>query len=129
MKIFNTHLPNLAKLAFFCLSILLVPIQSHARDVSFTWTATPEPVTGYKLYYKIGTVGGEPYDGTDLNAEGSPILLGKVTTIMVTGLSPNETYQFALTAYNDTGESGYSTIVPILPLSFPSPTINIMIQN
>ena len=104
-------------------------MQSYARDAIFTWTANPEPLTGYKLYYKTGTVSGEPYDGTDLNAEGSPILLGKVTTTTVTGLSPNETYQFALTAYNDTEESGYSTVETIPPLSFPSPTINIMSQN
>ncbi len=129
MKILHTYLPNVVKLALLCLSILLVPIQSHARDISFTWTATPEPLTGYKLYYKTGTVGEEPYDGTDLNEQDSPILLGKVTTTVVTGLSPNETYQFALTAYNEAGESDYSTIVPIPPLPFPSPTINIMSQN
>ena len=129
MKILHTHLPHLAKLALLCLSILLVPIQSYARDVTFTWTANPEPLTGYKLYYKIGTVNEDPYDGTDLNAEGSPILLGKVTTITVTGLSPNETYCFALTAYNDAEESDYAKTDPILPLTFPSPTINIMSQN
>ena len=129
MKILHTHLPHLAKLALLCLSILLVPIQSHARDATFTWTANSEPLTGYKLYYKIGTVNGPPYDGTDLTEGVSPILLGKVTTTTVTGLSPNESYQFALTAYNDTEESGYSTVSTILPLSFPSPTINIMSQN
>ncbi len=129
MKIFHTHLPNLTKLALVCLSILVVPIQSHARDASFTWTANPEPLIGYKLYYKTGTDSGEPYDGTDLNAEGSPILLGNVTMTTLTGLSPNKTYQFALTAYNEAEESGYSIIVPVQPLSFPSPTLSIISQN
>lgn len=129
MKLLYTHLSNLTKLALLCFSILLVPIQSHARDVSFTWTANPETLTGYKLYYKIGTDAGEPYDGTGLNGEDSPIILGNVTTAVVTGLSPNETYQFSLTAYSDTEESNYSTIVPVPPLPFPSPTINTMSQN
>ncbi|MBL4901525.1 fibronectin type III domain-containing protein [Desulfocapsa sp. AH-315-G09] len=129
MKTLHTHLPNLAKLALVSFFLLLAPVQAHARDVSFSWTANPQPTTGYKLYYKTGTDSSPPYDGTGLNAEGSPIFLGNVTTTTVTGLSPNETYQFTLTAYNDTGESDYSTIVSVLPLSFPSPTINIMSQN
>lgn len=129
MKTLHAHLPNLTKLALLCLFTLLAPIQSYARDVSFTWTANPETLTGYKLYYKTGTDSSPPYDGTDLNIEGSPILLGPVTTTTVTGLSPNETYQFVLTAYSDAGESGYSQVVSISPLSFPSPTINIMSQN
>ncbi len=129
MKITQPHIPYLVKLGLLCLSLLCVPIQSYARDVSFTWTANPEPLTGYKLYYKTGTESGLPYDGTGLNAEGSPILLDKVTTAQVTGLSPDENYQFTLTAYNDAGESDYSTVVHISPLSMLSPTINSMSPN
>ena len=131
MKIVHNHLPtNLMILALLTFSIfLLSPIQSHARDASFAWTANPDPLIGYKLYYKTGTNSSAPYNGTGLNEGGSPILLGKISSTVVTGLSPDETYQFTLTAYNDTGESGYSTIVPVLPISFPSPTINSMSHN
>ena len=131
MKIIqNQLLTNSMILALLTFSIFsLSPIQSHARDASFTWTANPDPLVGYKLYYKTGTNSSAPYNGTNLNEGSSPIILDKVTTTVVTGLSPNETYQFVLTAYNESGESNYSTIVPVLPLSFPSPTIKIISQN
>ena len=130
MKALHTpHLPNLAKSALLCLSLLLVPIQTYASDVSFTWTANPEPLTGYKLYYKTGENSAPPYDGTGLNEGDSPILLEKVTSYIVTGLSPNETYHFVITAVNEADEGEYSSIVSIMPVPFPGPTINIMTKN
>ncbi len=129
MKNFHSHLPNLTKLTLFCITILLAPTLSYGLDASFTWTANPEPLTGYKLYYKTGTESSPPYDGTGLIEGDSPILLEKVTTTTVTGLSTNETYQFTLVAYNDAGDSSYSTVVPIQPATLPSPTIDIMSQN
>jgi len=130
MKIHHTHLFSLAKLTLFCLSLLLLlPIQSHAKDVSFEWAANPEPLTGYKLHYNVGENSAPPYEGTGINEGDSPISTGKVTTYTVTGLSPNEIYHFVITAYNDAEESEYSTIITIQPDSFPSPTINTMSQN
>lgn len=129
MNTLHTYLIGLTKLALFCLSILLVPCFSHAGDASFTWTANAEPLTGYKLYYETGEINAPPYEGTGLNEGDSPILLNKVTTFMVTNLSPNKFYQFAITAYNEGGESGYSEIVQIQPVEFPIPAISIMSQN
>jgi hypothetical protein len=106
-----------------------VPIHSYAKDVSFKWTANPEPLTGYKFYYKIGTNGGPPYDGTSLSGGSSPIFLDKKTTYTIKGLSPDETYQFTITAYNGAEESGYSTVLTVSGDSSLRPTIiNITMQ-
>ena len=123
MKFFKTSLPSLAKLALVTLFILSLPIQSFGKDVSFQWTANPEPFTGYKLYYKTGDSNTPPYDGTGLTQGDAPILIGKVTTYTVTGLSDTETYHFALTAYDSSGESGYSSVVAVTPESSLSPII------
>jgi hypothetical protein len=129
MTTLNKQVTNLAKLSLLCFSLLLVPVLSYASDASFTWTANAEPVTGYKLYYKIGTDSTPPYDGTGITEGASPIDIGKVTTTTVTGLSPNETYQFTLVAYNDAGDSDYSTPVLVEAIPIPVPTINTMSQN
>lgn len=118
------------KLALLCLFILSLPVLSYARDVTFVWTANPGIVTGYKLYYNVGTNIAPPYTGTGITEGDAPITLGNVTTYTVTGLSPDKTYQFALTAYNGTEESGYSTVVSVLPSTSPSPTIiNIILKQ
>lgn len=101
-------------------SLLLGSIQSYARDVSFVWTANPEQVTGYKLYYKTGTDTAPPFSGTGLAAGDAPIVLGNVTRYTLTGLSSTETYQFVLTAYNGTEESPYSAVVSVPPGSSPT---------
>jgi hypothetical protein len=133
MKYFHTYLLALAKLALISF-LLFVPIQSYGKDVSFQWTANPEPLTGYKLHYKAGASSTLPFEGTGLSnnlglVEDSPILIDKATTYTVTGLLPDETYHFALTAYNDTGESGYSAIVTVFPDSPDSPQLIPTILN
>lgn len=121
MKIFQIKPQGLAKLALLFLFILLVPNQLYAREATFSWTANPEPLTGYKLYYKTGT-SGEPYSGMALDQGDSPIPVDKTaTTYTVTGLSDNDTYYFVLTALNGNEESDYSEIATVH--SDPAPTI------
>jgi hypothetical protein len=118
MKVLYKHLANLMKLALLSLTLLLIPIDSHARDISFEWTAVSEPLTGYKLYAQEGE-----------KAVDAPITLGKVSTHTLTGLSPDKTYHFFLTAYNEAGESESSAIVTVAPDSSMAPTIiNISIR-
>ncbi len=117
------HLSNPIKLALFAFALILIPIQSHAKDITFQWTANPEPFIGYKLYYKTGDNNTLPYDGTGLTEGNSPIQIDKVTTYTVTGLTDTDTYHFALTAYDESGESGYSTIVTVTPGSTLNPII------
>lgn len=119
MIFFQRYLTILIKLTLLSLCILLIPSQSYGMDVELQWEANPEPLTGYKLYYKVGENSAPPYDGTGLNEGASPILTGKVTTYTVTDLSPDKTYHFALTAYNEDGDSGYSTIVTVSPDPIP----------
>lgn len=114
MKKLNTYRAGLVLLAVGA-SMLFGSIQSYARDVSFVWTANPEPVTGYKLYYKAGTDTAPPYTGSGLTEGDAPIVLGNVTSYTVTGLAPTETYHFVLTAFNGTEESQYSAVVSVQP--------------
>jgi len=129
MKTLKTSLSSVVKITLLCLPLLLAPFQLHAKDISFTWIANPDPLTGYKLYYKVGTNSSQPFVGTGLNEGNSPITKGKISTCTVTGLSPDETYHFYITAYNDNGESEPSAILSVQPSSFPSPTITTMSIN
>ena len=113
---------------FLSYSLFLLCIFSYrsafAKDYSFSWTANPEPVSGYKLYYKKGGTAGPPFNGTDANEGPSPITVGKVTSYTITGLQPNTTYYFALTAYNAYGESGYSAVITVYSTDQPSAVID-----
>ncbi len=107
-----------------------------AENLSFSWTANPEPLTGYKLYYKTGTDSEPPYNGTGLPQGSSPIIIGKTTEFIVTGRDITETYHFVLTAYNDQGESSYTSVVTVDPLDggsappdMTAPTINLIRLN
>lgn len=66
--------------------------------VALAWNANPEPdVNGYKLYY--GFESGNYAGAKDV---------GNVTAYTLTGLQGGTEYFFALTAYNDAGESAFS---------------------
>ena len=86
-----------------------------AKDYSFSWSANPDPVEGYKIYYKKGGIAGPPFDGKDATNGFSPIDTGKQTTFTITGLADNTTYHFAMTAYNGDEESDYTQIITVFP--------------
>jgi hypothetical protein len=81
----------------FCSSPLL-----FAGDVSLAWDpSTSEDVVGYKVYV-----------GLSPGNYGDPIVIGNQTSYTVTGLSDGNTYYFAATAYDQSGnESGFSNEV------------------
>jgi hypothetical protein len=95
------------------------PPSAHASDATFAWNKNQESVIGYKLYYKIGGDPIEPFNGTGLSEGNSPIIVGDVNSYTITGLDPEETYHFTLTAYDAKGESDYSDIVTINPIPIP----------
>ncbi len=107
----------LQRLVASCLTLvcLFATTPALAKDYSFTWSANPEPVAGYKLYYKQGPVASLPFDGTGSPLGPSPIDVGKVTGFTITGLEENSTYHFALTAYNGGEESGFSETISVVP--------------
>ena len=131
MNFIHIYPPRLTKLFLLSFFILSMPLQSDAanRKVSFSWTANLEPsVIGYKLYYKEGTNNTAPYDGTGLrNSAGqitpSPILIESADTVAytVSEISTNKTYQFVLTAYDESQESDPSAVATVY--SNPSPRI------
>jgi hypothetical protein len=88
---------------------------SSAAEVTLAWDANTEPdLIGYKIYYD--TSPGDPYYGTDADQGISPITVliddleePKNPKFTLTGLSNNEDYYFALTAFdNENLESGFS---------------------
>jgi len=93
---------------------LFAPPLASAKDFSFSWSANPEPVEGYKLYYKIDGAASPPFNGTGALEGPSPINVGKQTAFTITGLMDNTTYFFALTAFNGNEESDFSTIVSVI---------------
>lgn len=93
--------------------LFITPLAS-AKEFSFSWSANPEPVEGYKLYYKIDGSASPPFNGTGALEGPSPINVGKQTAFTINGLMDNTTYYFALTAYNGYEESDFSTIVSVV---------------
>ncbi len=106
-----------------CLLVLLVVLAAGAittsaaaaAEYTFGWAANPEPVDGYKLYYKKGGAPEPPFNGTDSAKGPSPIDLGKQTSFTITGLDNTATYHFALTAYHGSDESGFTQVITVNP--------------
>ena len=89
------------------LSCFLTP--GYARDVTLAWDTDPS-VDGYLLYYNAGS-SGPPYNGTGTAEGDSPVDVGWVSEFTLRALSDDEDYYFAVTAYTQDGESGYSNEV------------------
>ncbi len=104
------------------LLLLLICLQTTfamARDVEFSWTANTEQIEGYKLYYKSGDIPGPPYNGTEATEGTSPVSTGDTTTYTLHNLADDQTYYFALKAYNGDTESNYSDELVLAPLEAP----------
>lgn len=107
------------------LAILLGSVTwCHALSVSLQWDpVTDLDIAGYKLHYEADS-STLPFSGTGATEGASPISVGNLTSSTITGLDPSRSYNFAVTAFSNTGiESSYSGIVSI-PESLP-PTISI----
>jgi PKD repeat protein len=116
-----------ASILAFCITIIFLcaTTETFAKDYSFTWSANPEPVEGYKLYYKKGGDPVAPFDGTGASQGPSPITIGKQTTFTISGLEDNAIYYFALTAFNGSEESGFSDIVAVNVTSTMPPSTSV----
>jgi hypothetical protein len=94
------------KKLLYILLFLVFADSAWGATVRITWDANTEPdVSGYKLYY--GTTSGGPYS--------TVIDVGNVTTkdVVISPLAGARFY-FALSAYNDAGESSLSDEVNII---------------
>ncbi|NTU73777.1 hypothetical protein HGB07_06470, partial [Candidatus Roizmanbacteria bacterium] len=99
----------LCTLVFYLLTVSL----AEAKDYTIAWSPSPEPVEGYKFYYKRGGNAGPPFDGTESLKGPSPIPAGKKTIFTITGLADNTPYHFALKAYSGSEESEFSPVVSV----------------
>jgi hypothetical protein len=81
-------------------------------NVTLTWDSNTEPdLAGYRVYYKTGS-SGSPYNGTGADEGDSPVDVGNVTELTLSGLADEAAYFFVITAYNSEGrESNYSNEV------------------
>ncbi len=82
--------------ALFCAA------ESQAATVTLTWDQSPDPVTGYRLFYGEQSVLTNP--STEIDA-------GNVLQTTLTTLTSGTTYYFAFKAYNAYGQSGFSNEV------------------
>lgn len=99
---------------------LLGAKESFGKSYSFAWSANPEPVTGYKLYYKKGDVAVQNFVGTGAIEGSSMIDVGPKNTFTTSGLDESAIYYFALRAYNETDESENSFIITTQPTNSSS---------
>ena len=93
-----------------CIIIGLIASNALAAQATLAWDPNTESdLAGYKVHY--GTASGSYTVHTDVH---------NVTTYTVTGLTAGQTYYFAATAYDASGnESGYSN-----PVSYAVPSAN-----
>jgi len=103
-------------------SVLFIITVCSAKNITLNWDENSDPnIAGYMIYYSVGN-GGSSYDGFGIIEGDSPIDVGFVTTITLSGLSETEDYYFVATAYNHEGvESEYSNEVSLMagPLNLP----------
>ncbi len=86
--------------------LFFTAVAAHAADATFSWTASAEPVSGYKIY--CGTSSRNYNIAVDV---GLPIAVGGEIVASLEGLQEGHTYYFAATAYSLTAESDYSVEV------------------
>lgn len=92
--------------------LLLMFGVAQAKDITLAWDKNPEPdVVGYKVYYKAES-SAAPLDGWGALEGDSPITVGNITSTKISALMDNQTYYFAVSAFNAAGvESPLSEIV------------------
>ena len=78
-------------------------------QVILNWNST-DRATGYRIFYAENS-SSPPYNPVDNGIPVSGSDVGDVTQVAVNQLEAGKTYYFAVTAYNSSGESDYSTRV------------------
>ena len=75
-------------------------------EMILTWNPSPR-ATGYRIFYDEDT-SNPPFTPTQNGNPASGSDVGNVTQVTISGLSPGDSYCFAVRAYNAVGESDYS---------------------
>jgi hypothetical protein len=115
----------------FILTLALYSEFAHSAQVSLQWNPVVE-ADGYKVY--VGTFSrddagfsGYNYDTGDPAIGTSPFDAANATTY--TSELPPGTYYFAVTAYNNYGESGYSTEVGPTTIAASDPPTSVSLTS
>ncbi|WP_298439881.1 Ig-like domain-containing protein [Geobacter sp.] len=126
---------NCIILPFTIITSMLIVTVSFAKDVTLQWNPVSDSsVTGYKVYYNADS-SATPFSGTGAVQGASPVDTRNATSATLTGLDPDRSYFFAVTAYNASGvESSYSNIASVAEavsptVSITSPGINATISG
>ena len=108
----------------FLLLALLMAGTGQAATVQLEWDpSTDADLAGYRVYYQADS-DVLPFQGTGAFEGNAPVEGGISTTATVSGLDPDRSHYFAVTAYNSTGqESQYSNVVEIKESIAPSISI------
>jgi len=122
---------RVSKVIFIALSALsfLTTGQSdcHAVTVSLQWGASTG-ATGYRVYYQPNS-SAQPFGGTGASQGSAPVDVSSQTSATISGLDPANAYYFAVTAYNEAGESSYSNVVSVPELASPTTAISYPANN
>lgn len=87
------------------LFVFLLNTKAYAEDVTLAWDASPDPVTGYRIYYSTN-------DLLANSTGASTIDVGKdVSQKVIPNLTANTNYYFALKAFYYNNWSGWSNQV------------------
>ncbi len=105
----GTAVVNFLKIcsSFFLLTILFTTY-AGAADITLQWDApSDQTINGYIVYY-----------GTESRNYTHEIYIGNQTTYSLHNLDDGQVYYFAVSAFNDTGESNYSNEVSLDTLDY-----------
>lgn len=95
----KAHFPAIRLIVLCAVAILCASGCKTEAGVTLAWNESPDPVTGYKLFYARQSVLTNPTIGIDV---------GNVLEKTFTNLTPGATYYFALKAYNASGLGDFS---------------------
>ena len=114
---------NFQKTLIALLILLVSATSCLASTITLQWDPeTAEDLAGYKVYYADSAE--VPFAGTGAAQGASPVDVAQINSATITGLDPNRSYYFAVTAYNTAGvESPYSNIVHVPELVPPTVAI------
>jgi Fibronectin type III domain len=103
-----------------CIIIGLIASNAMAAQVTLAWDPNTESdLAGYRIHY--GTASGSYSVHTDVH---------NVTSYTVTGLTAGQTYCFAASAYDTSGnESGYSNEVSYTIALDPMPWLRLLLEE
>jgi len=120
---------RIRRFALACAVSLVMCATCFAGDITLQWdTETAPDLAGYKVYYSTNAA--MPFAGSGAAEGASPVAVAIQNRATITGLDPEQSYYFAVTAYNTAGlESPYSNVISVSELVPPTVSITYPANN